>query len=168
MLHELYQAVSSDLHKGHSEIRRIIGSIWMYPIKLFALFVFSPFITVGVIWKSDRTIRRFIVLAGFLVAWGVVWGVGSWLATWGSALLIMSEVSVLLGIGFIVGTYTSAIFGAMIQLFLFNAITTMFLKMSSSDVLAYLSQQMADQTGIVEKTEINLENKLGTTPIERG
>ena len=146
MLRELYQAVSSDIHEGRSEIRHIISTLWMYPIKLLALFIFSPFITVGVIWKSGHTIRRFIALAGFLIAWGVVWGAGSWLATWGSALLVMSHVSVLVGIGIIFGTYTSAIFGVMVQLFLFNAITTMFLKMSSSDVLAYLSQQMADQT----------------------
>ncbi|MBF0584743.1 MAG: hypothetical protein HQL80_11000 [Magnetococcales bacterium] len=145
MLRELYQAVSSDIHEGRSEIRRIIGTLWMYPIKLLALFVFSPFITIGVIWKSGHTVRRLVALAGFLIAWGMVWGVGSWLATWGSALLIMSHVSVLVGIGFIVGTYTSAIIGAMVQLFLFNAITTLFLKMSSTDVLAYLSQQMADQ-----------------------
>ncbi|MBF8271548.1 MAG: hypothetical protein HW380_653 [Magnetococcales bacterium] len=144
VLQELYQAVSSDIHKGHLETRRIVGSVWMFPIRLLALLIFSPFITVGVIWKSGQTTRRIIALAGLLVAWVVVWGMGSWLVTWGAALLIMSHVSVIVGLGFIVGTYTSAILGVLAQLFLFNVITTLFLKMSSADVLTYLSQQMAD------------------------
>ena len=144
------QSVYSDIESEHGKIRKIFHAIWRYPLKSLAAFIFSPVLSVILIYRLAKQknrasfIRIGIGIAGMVLAIICSYLIGTVLGSFTAALFIMTNIGVLAGAGFIFGTAFSIYFTVIIQIIIFNFISTVFLKINSDDVIKYLNEQITE------------------------
>jgi len=143
------QALHSDIKSEQGNLRKIFNAIWRYPVKALATFIFSPILSLILIYRlakqkgSISFIRLGIGISGLILALISSYLVGTLLGSLTIALFVMSNIGILVGFGFILGTAFSIYLTVIIQILIFNFITTVFLKMNSDDVINYLNKQVS-------------------------
>jgi len=151
---EGFRSIHSDLKQEHSKIRKVFGSILRYPIKVIGLFIFSPILLSIIIFRIAKQkdpgslIRVAIAVFGFVLATVLAYIAGTAIGSLGGALFIASNIGILTGIGFFLGTTISIYLTVAFQILVFNFFTTVFLKMTHIEVLDYFK----DVVGITEQS----------------
>ncbi|MDB9313065.1 hypothetical protein PN462_08125 [Spirulina sp. CS-785/01] len=138
----------NDLQSEQSRLQGLLKSIVSFPIKVLATFVFSPVLLFLVLLHSVRQednisrIRGVVALIGFGIATILAYLAGTFLGSVAGALFIVTHIGILMGLGFLLGTAMSIYFTVAFQILLFNMVATLFLKMSSTDVIGSILSEI--------------------------
>lgn len=132
----LNEKATSEGGKLSAVFKRIAG----HPVKILASFLSAPFLVARIAWRTKNPVRRFVALIGLLLSLFLAYGAATFLGSLTGALLIASQVGVLVGLGFLVGTTVSIYLSVIFSIFVLNAVAFVFLKLSSQEVLDYLNE----------------------------
>lgn len=121
-----------------SSLATVIKSIIRYPIKTVAAFVMAPFLAFRLARATKNPIRRTIASIGLVLAVIAAWAAGTLLGTATGALLVMSQVGLIWGLAFFVGTTLSVFLSVAFSILVLNSTALLFLHMSSEEVVEYL------------------------------
>lgn len=122
------------------KLRAVFKRIAGHPVKILASFLSAPFLVARIAWRTKNPVRRFVALIGLLLSIFLAYGAATFLGSLTGALLIASQVGVLVGLGFFIGTTVSIYLSVIFSIFVLNAVAFLFLKLSSQEVLDYLSE----------------------------
>lgn len=132
------EALSRRSKEESTPLRTVARSIWRSPIKLVAAFIFAPFLAFRVARAAKNRTRRLIAGAGLFLAILLAWLAGTLLGTAAGALLIASQVGIIWGLAFFVGTAVSVTLSVAFSILVLNATSLLFLQLSSEEVVEYL------------------------------
>ncbi|WP_323587393.1 hypothetical protein [Aliarcobacter butzleri] len=133
------------MEKGKDEIKKesanyqsLFKKILTYPIKIIATFFLSPFLLIGVIFSSETTFfRKIIAFSGLIIATLASYFLVL-LGFWAITNFVLNTLGWLSSIGFIVSFWFTSWVSILIQIAIFNFISTVTLKISQKQVLDYL------------------------------
>ncbi len=122
--------------KNHASLfKRLIN----YPVKLIATFIFAPIILVKVISHSDSSVmRKLIAIIGLVLAGLAVYSL-TFTITVGLGFVIKSQLGIFTATAYTVSIFVTAWLSLLIQVAIFNTISTVMLKITQSEVLEYLN-----------------------------
>lgn len=135
------------LNKGKNEAdkeSRNYGSLFKkvinYPLNLIATFIFSPLILIKIIlFKETSLIRKIFSIIALILAF-VLANYLIWAATVLLAGAIFSNLGIFSTISFFFGFFTTTWVSIMINILIFNSITTLMLKINQNEVFKYLNE----------------------------
>lgn len=133
-------ALNEQASSEGGKLRAVFKRIARHPVKILASFLSAPFLVARIAWRTKNPVRRFVALIGLLLSLFLAYGAATFLGSLTGALLIASQVGVLVGLGFFVGTTVSIYLSVIFSIFVLNAVAFLFLKLSSQEVLDYLSE----------------------------
>jgi len=133
-------AISENASKEKSKIGSVYKKIASHPIKVLASFVTAPFLVIRIAWKVNNPIRRAIAVIGLLLSLVCSYIAATFLGTLAGAAFVASNIGILAGIGFLVGTTLSIYLSVIFSIIVFNAVSYVFLKISSQEVVDYLNE----------------------------
>lgn len=90
-------------------------------------------------------LRRAIATIGLIFAVTLAYLAGTFLGTVAGAFFVMSNIGILAGVGFFVGSFLSVFLSLTFSVFVLNAVSFLFLKLSTQEVVDYLQSLSADQ-----------------------
>ena len=140
VLGKTIDSITNDISKEKSKIISFATKLVTYPTKVIASFITAPFLILKITISVKDTKRRAIAATGLAIALFCSYIATSFLGEIGGALLISSTIGVWTGIGFFFGSFFSEIISFIFALIIFNAISFIFLKISSMDVNDHLSK----------------------------
>ena len=129
--------------KGTSKVKAATVAIARYPIKAIAIFLMAPVLALRVAMTARNPVRRIIAGVGLLVAFALVWIAGTFLGSVVGALFVVSHVGILVGLGFLIGSFVSVILSGAFCVIVFNATCWLFLNMSTEHVIDALNEKSA-------------------------
>lgn len=128
----LNEKVSSERGNINTVFKRIAG----HPVKIIASFLSAPILIAKIAWQAKNPTRRFVAFFGLLLSILLAYGAATLIGSLVGALFIASHV----GIGFFLGTGISIYLSVIFSILTLNSVAFLFLKLSSQDVLDYLSE----------------------------
>lgn len=146
MLGGMLSSGKSELNKESQKFTSITKKILTYPVRLIATFIFAPFLLIKTVLHSDSSIgRKFIAIFGLILA-----GLATYFLTTFVTISLAAIIKANLGwfslIGYGFGVFFTAWVSILIQIGIFNFISTLILKVSQQEVLQYLNE-LADGNG---------------------
>lgn len=132
----LNEKVSSERGNINTVFKRIAG----HPVKIIASFLSAPILIAKIAWQAKNPTRRFVAFFGLLLSILLAYGAATLIGSLVGALFIASHVGILVGIGFFLGTGISIYLSVIFSILTLNSVAFLFLKLSSQDVLDYLSE----------------------------
>jgi hypothetical protein len=133
-------AIAADATSGKSKINIIFKKIASHPVKVLASFLAAPFLVFKIAMIVKNPIRRAIATIGLLSALVLSYVSATFLGSVIGALFIATHISVLAGIGFLFGTTVSVYLSVIFSIIVFNAVSFVFLKVSSQEIVDYLNE----------------------------
>lgn len=130
------EAASGERSRFAAVVRKVVG----HPIKVIASFFAAPFLVVKIALKVRNPIRRGIAIVGLLLAIAGSYVAATFLGSLAGAALIASKVGIVAALGFLIGTTLSVYLSVIFSILVFNAISFLFLKMSTQEVVDYLDE----------------------------
>lgn len=130
--------------EGTGALRSAVGSVMRFPIKAIAVFIAAPYLVLKVAMLARNPWRRTIAVIGLFLSVGLAWLAGTSLGSVVGAIFIASQVSILIGIGFLLGTTLSVVLSVAFCLLVFNATSWLFLQMSAEDVVECLKAKSSE------------------------
>jgi len=106
---------------------------------VLASYIAAPFLVVRVAWKVENPLRRFIAILGLLCALITSYVAATLLGTLVGAVFVASNIGFLTALGFIFGTTISVYLSVIFSIIVFNAVSWLFLKMNTQEVIDYLN-----------------------------
>jgi hypothetical protein len=125
--------------QGRSRIRTASSLVVRAPLKALAVFFTAPFLAYRVARFAKSRTRRIIARVGLVLSVIVAWFAGTSVGIGITALLLMAHVGFLYGLAFWVGATFSFLFSVVFSLLALNATATLFLGLSSEEVLEHLN-----------------------------
>jgi hypothetical protein len=138
-------AVLDDASKEHSRLKIMFKQVVSHPIKLVAAFITAPVLILRLAMTVQNPLRRAIAIIGLIVAITFAYLAGTFLGTAAGALFVMSNIGILSGIGFFVGSFLSVFLSLAFSVFILNAVSFLFLKLSTQEVVDYLQGLSSEQ-----------------------
>jgi hypothetical protein len=138
-------AVLDDASKEHSRLKIMFKQVASHPIKLVAAFITAPVLILRLAMTVQNPLRRAIAIIGLIVAITFAYLAGTFLGTAAGALFVMSNIGILSGIGFFVGSFLSVFLSLAFSVFILNAVSFLFLKLSTQEVVDYLQGLSSEQ-----------------------
>ena len=138
-------AVLDDASKEHSRLKIMFKQVVSHPIKLVAAFITAPILILRLAMTVQNPLRRAIAIIGLIVAITFAYLAGTFLGTAAGALFVMSNIGILSGIGFFVGSFLSVFLSLAFSVFILNAVSFLFLKLSTQEVVDYLQGLSSEQ-----------------------
>jgi hypothetical protein len=138
-------AVLDDGSKEHSRLKIMFKQVASHPIKLVAAFISAPVLIVRLAVTVRNPLRRAIATIGLIFAVTLAYLAGTFLGTVAGAFFVMSNIGILAGVGFFVGSFLSVFLSLTFSVFVLNAVSFLFLKLSTQEVVDYLQSLSADQ-----------------------
>lgn len=140
MLSGLFGGTINQIDKEGKNQTTLLKKIAIYPLKLFATFILAPFILIKVIINSNANImRKIIAILGLVLA-----AAATYYLTTAATILLGSVIFNQLGFfsfaGYIVGLIFTSWLNILIQVGIFNFISTVMLKINQQAVLKYLNE----------------------------
>jgi len=133
-----FSAIVNDVSSGNSKLGEIVRKVISYPVGIIAAFFTAPFLIIKIALTVKNPIRRMFAIIGLIVSVLLAYLAGTFLGSFVGGVFVASQVSVLMGIGFIIGTALSMFFSVVFSILVLNSVSYFFLKMSSQDVADYL------------------------------
>lgn len=132
----LNEQATSEGGKLRAVFKRIAG----HPVKILASFLSAPFLVARIAWRTKNPVRRFVALIGLLLSLFLAYGAATFLGSLTGALFIASQVGIIAGIGFFIGAGLSVYLSVIFSILVLNSVAFLFLKLSTQEVLDYLSE----------------------------
>ncbi len=126
--------------KEHNNLKAILKSLWSHPIKLASAFVVAPFLVFRIAQVANNPVRRWVASIGLFIAIILAYVAGTFLGTFAGALIVMSSVGLLAGVGFLIGTTFSVFFSFIFAIVVLNSVSFFFLKVNTQEVIDYLDE----------------------------
>lgn len=133
-------ALGNDLSKEKSKFKTVAKSIINHPIKIIASFLMAPFLAVRMALVVKNPIRKIIAVTGLLISIILAYLSGTFLGTAAGALLVVTNVGILAGIGFLIGTSLSVFLSVCFSMVVLNSVSFLFLKLNTEEVIEYLNK----------------------------
>lgn len=134
-------AIATDKINEKSKIAEIFKKIASHPFKVLASFLVAPILVFKIAMVVKNPVRRAIALVGLLLALALSYLAATLLGSLIGAAFVATHISVLAGIGFLVGSTFSVYLSVIFSIIVFNSVSYIFLKMSSQEVVDYLAEQ---------------------------
>lgn len=138
VLSDIMEKGKNEIDKEGANYRSLFKKILTYPTKIVATFLLSPFLLIGVVFSSESTFfRKIIAFLGLVMASIMSYllaGFGIWLI----GIIIKEYLGYLSLIGYIFSVFFTTWIGVLVQVAIFNFISTVTLKISQKQVLDYL------------------------------
>ncbi|MYE87132.1 MAG: hypothetical protein F4X31_12940 [Gammaproteobacteria bacterium] len=134
-------ALHKDVSAETSRLRAVFSSIARYPLKVLATFLVAPFLLVKLACTVKSPIRRAFAVVGLFLALLASYTPFMLLGSLVGATLIWSQVGLLWAISFLIGTAFSVLLSVAFSILTLNAVSFVFLKMNTQEVLDYLREQ---------------------------
>ena len=135
--------IKDSISKENTKAKGLFRTLISYPFKTIALFILAPFFLLKVILKVKNRWRKFIAILGLIVSVIVSYVAGTFLGSTAGSIFVIYNIGLWYGLAFFVGTLTSSVITVAFMILLFNLISTVFLKISTSEVVEYL-EEMTD------------------------
>jgi hypothetical protein len=133
-------ALAENASNEKSNIGAVLKKIAGHPLKVLAAFVTAPFLVFKIVWTVKNPIRRTIAIVGLLLSLVLSYVAATLLGTLAGAAFVASHIGILAGIGFLVGTTLSVYLSVIFSIIVFNAVSYVFLKISTQEVVDYLHE----------------------------
>ncbi|MYB37673.1 MAG: hypothetical protein F4Y26_09870 [Gammaproteobacteria bacterium] len=134
-------ALHKDLVAESGRLRAMFGSIVRYPLKVLATFFVAPVLLVKLAYTVKNPWRRLFAVVGLSLALFAAYCCGTFLGSLAGAALIWSQLGLLMALGFLVGTALSVLLSVVFAILVLNAVSFVFLKMNTQEILDYLNEQ---------------------------
>jgi len=146
MLGGMLSSGKNEINKESQKFTSVTKKILIYPIRLIATFIFAPFLLIKTVLDSDSSIgRKFIAIFGLALA-----GLATYFLTTFVTISLAAIIKANLGwfslISYGFGVFFTAWVSILIQIGIFNFISTLILKINQQEVLQYLNK-LADGKG---------------------
>lgn len=128
----------NEINKEGANYQSLFKKILTYPIKIVVTFLLSPFLLIGVIFSSKSTLLRKLVAFLGLVMASIATYLLAGLAMWLIGIIIKEYLGYLSLLGYIVSLYITTWVAVLVQITIFNFISTVTLKISQKQFLDYL------------------------------
>ena len=138
-------AVLDDASKEQSRLKIMFKQVVSHPIKLVAAFITAPVLILRLAMTVQNPLRRAIAIVGLIVAITFAYLAGTFLGTAAGAFFVMWNIGFLSGIGFFVGSFLSVFLSLAFSVFILNAVSFLFLKLSTQEVVDYLQGLSSEQ-----------------------
>ena len=138
-------AVLDDASKEHSRLKIMFKQVVSHPIKLVAAFITAPILILRLAMTVQNPLRRAIAIIGLIVAITFAYLAGTFLGTAAGALFVWSNIGFLSAVGFFVGSFLSVFLSLAFSVFILNAVSFLFLKLSTQEVVDYLQGLSSEQ-----------------------
>ncbi|MCZ0944329.1 MAG: hypothetical protein OXJ53_14845 [Gammaproteobacteria bacterium] len=146
-------AIHKDMSAETSRLRAVFSTIARYPVKVFATFLVAPILLVKLACTVKNPLRRAFAIAGLLLALFASYCCGTFLGSLTGAALIWSQLGPLMAIGFLIGTALSVFLSVVFSILTLNAVSFVFLKMNTQEILDYLREQANCATTLRKKVD---------------
>jgi len=133
-------AIADDTSKEKSKFTSVFKKIAGHPFKILASFVAAPFLIIRIAWNVKNPIRRVIAVIGLLLSVIFSYVSATLLGTLAGAAFVASNIGIIAGIGFLVGTSLSIYLSVIFSIIVFNTVSFIFLKISAQEVADYLNE----------------------------
>jgi len=131
-------AIENDVSNEKSKVKAIFRKIASHPLKVVASFISAPILVIKIAWLVENSIRRVIAVIGLLLSLILSYSAGTFLGSLVGAAFIATIIGILTGLGFLFGTTLSIYLSVIFSIIVFNAVSFVFLKISSQDIAYYL------------------------------
>ena len=138
-------AVLDDASKEHSRLKIMFKQVVSHPIKLVAAFITAPILILRLAMTVQNPLRRVIAITGLIFAITFAYLAGTFLGTAAGALFVWSNIGFLSAVGFFVGSFLSVFLSLAFSVFILNAVSFLFLKLSTQEVVDYLQGLSSEQ-----------------------
>ncbi|GAB3372599.1 hypothetical protein [Azotobacter armeniacus] len=133
-------ALVRDTANEKGRIGEVFRRIASHPVKVLASFIAAPILIVRVAFLVENPKRRVIAILGLFLSVLLSYGAATFLGTLVGAAFIASNIGLLAGVGFLFGTTLSVYLSVIFSIVVFQAVTFVFLKISSQEVIDYLHE----------------------------
>jgi len=143
-------AILNDASQEGSKLKRLFHKVASHPIKMLAAFFTAPILITRLALTVRNPWRRTIAIVGLILSVSLAYLSGTFLGTVAGALFVMSGVGVLVGLGFLIGSFLSIFLSLAFSLLTLNTVSLLFLKMSTQEVVDYLDRLSSGKDEIAE------------------
>jgi hypothetical protein len=133
-------AIADDASKEKSKFAAVFKKVIGHPVKVVASFVTAPILVIRIAWTVKNPVRRTIAIVGLLLSLALSYVAATFLGTLAGAAFVASNIGILAGIGFFVGTTLSVYLSVIFSILVFNAVSFVFLKISAQEVVDHLNE----------------------------
>ena len=133
-------AIADNASKEKSKFEAVLKKIAGHPLKVLASFVTAPFLVIKIAWQVKNPIRRTIAIVGLFLSVALSYVAATFIGTLAGAAFVASNIGFLAAIGFLVGTTMSVYLSVIFSILVFNAVSFVFLKISTQEVVDYLNE----------------------------
>lgn len=116
----------------------------LHPIKMLAAFFSAPVLIVRLALVVKNPWRRAIAIIGLIFAIFFSYLSGTFLGDFVGAMLVISEIGILVGLGFLFGSMLSVFLSLTFSVLVLNSVSFLFLKLSSQEVVDYIKKISMD------------------------
>lgn len=144
MLGSIISSGKNEFNKESKNYSSLFKKTINYPITLIATFLLAPFLLVKVIIHSESTFfRKTVAVTGLILAALSVYFLTTSIII-GVGLFIKAQLGWFSTIAYVVSVFVTTWVSVLIQVGIFNTISTLTLKMTQKDVLNNLREQVDD------------------------
>lgn len=126
--------------KEGKNIRSLLKSVLSHPLKLAATFIFAPILLIKVASKVENRGRRIIAYTGLSLSILLSYCAGTFLGTMAGAIFVTTNIGILAGFGFLIGTSFSIFLSVLFCFLILNSTSFLFLKISTQEVIDHLKE----------------------------
>ena len=135
--------ISANAASEKSKITEILKKIAAYPVRVVASFLAAPFLVFKIAMVVENPVRRVIAIIGLLVALLLSYAAGTTIGTMVGFALAWGSFGFLTGVAYLIGTTLSVYMSVVFAILVFNAVSFVFLKVNTQEVLDYLHKTSA-------------------------
>ncbi|MFC0709970.1 hypothetical protein [Azorhizophilus paspali] len=131
-------ALARNAANEKGRLGEVFHRIASHPVKVLASFIMAPVLIVRIAFLVKDPRRRLVAIVGLLLSVLLSYGAATFLGTLVGAAFVASHIGLLAGIGFLFGTTLSVYLSVVFSIVVFHAVSFVFLKIGSQEVLDYL------------------------------
>ncbi len=132
--------IATEGSKEAGNFNRIFKVVASHPFKMIAAFFTAPFLLMRIAWSVKNPIRKIFAVFGLILSFICSYFAGTILGGFTGFLLIATNIGWLMAVGFLLGTALSFLLSLTFCFLIFNAVSYLFLKMNTEEVLEYLNE----------------------------
>jgi hypothetical protein len=140
IIKQSFDAISKDVSSENTKISHIVKNVLSHPFKIIAAFFTAPILIIRVALTVKNPVRRAIAVVGLLLAIMLSYLSGTLLGSLAGLMIVAGSVGILAAVGIFVGSALGMFFSVVFSVFIFNAVSYLFLRMSSQEVIDYLNE----------------------------
>lgn len=133
-------AIKSQAGTEGNKAGEIFKRIAAHPVKVFASFITAPILVLRVAFRVKNKARRILAVAGLLMSLLASYVCATFLGTLLGSLFVMQNIGIIAGVGVFFGLASSVYLSVFFSILSFNAVSFLFLKISTQEVVDYLEE----------------------------